>query len=119
MDFQVIDFDALEERVFGDMDLLDEIIGIFLDRSPEAMTRIRRAVTSGDTKGLEAAAHNLRGYVANLHAKRAADLALEVEIKARHNDWLDMDKLFHSLEREMKLLTRALTPPVQDVMQSL
>jgi HPt (histidine-containing phosphotransfer) domain-containing protein len=108
-DTGIIDIEALKERVHGDADLLVEITGIFLDRYPESMAKIREAIASRNAKNLEASAHHLRGYLVTFHAKEASYSALELEIKGRHNDWLYVEELQANLEHQMALLVPILS----------
>ena len=66
----IIQRDALLERVGGDMDLLRELVDLFLDDSLRLVDRIRQAVTSKDADDLEKAAHGLKGSVPQLLRQR-------------------------------------------------
>ena len=105
----IIDFKAMSERVDGDVDLLQEIIKIFLSRYPNVVARIGQAITAADSKSLEAEAHNLRGYLVSLHAKRSSEVVLELEMKGRLNDFLGAGEIFSKLKRELELLNPLLT----------
>ena len=65
----IIHRDALLERVGGDMDLLRELVDLFMDDSLRLVDRISKAVTSKDADELEKAAHGLKGSVLNFGAK--------------------------------------------------
>ena len=65
----IIQRDALLERVGGDMDLLRELVDLFMDDSLQLVDRIRQAVTSKDADELEKAAHGLKGSVLNFECK--------------------------------------------------
>ena len=41
---EIIDLQALSERIGDDVDLIGEIVPIFLDRYPESIDKVRRAV---------------------------------------------------------------------------
>jgi len=101
---ETVDVDALIERVDGDMDLLADIAGIFLERSGEALTCIQRAIISQDAKALETAAHSLRGYLVSLHAGRASEIALQLEMKGRLDDCVGVRYMYSKLEEEIELL---------------
>ena len=103
-DSSIVDLDALQERVAGDMDLISEIVNIFFSRYPEAIARVREAAVSENHKNLEAAAHNLRGYLVTFHAKRSAEAASELETMGRSGNMTGAGKAFEKLEREIELL---------------
>jgi HPt (histidine-containing phosphotransfer) domain-containing protein len=103
-DSSIVDLGALQERVGGDMDLISEIVKIFFSCYPEAISRVRDAVVSENPKSLEAAAHNLRGYLVTFHAKRAAAAGAELETMGRSGDMTGAGEAFEKLEREIELL---------------
>src|SRR5437773_3583071 len=105
----ILDLDALRERTGGDAELLADIVHIFLNSYPPVMAKIQQAIVSSDYRGLERAAHNLRGYLVDIHASRASETARELEIKGRTRDCKDAETLFSKLEREMVLLPPMLT----------
>jgi len=74
-------FDAADAltRVAGDRELLTELIEIIRTESPRVLAEIDRCVTSGDSVGLERAAHRLRGSVGIVGAHSVTQAALELE----------------------------------------
>jgi two-component system sensor histidine kinase/response regulator len=99
-------FDAADvlTRVEGDRALLAELVSIFLAESPTWLAEIRRCVSGGDAKGLERAAHTLRGSVGSLGARVAALAALALEIKGRDGVLDGAEDGLARLEREMSRL---------------
>ncbi|MGH9383699.1 MAG: response regulator, partial [Vicinamibacterales bacterium] len=88
-------------RVEGDRTLLAELVAIFLAESPTRLAEIRRCLTEGDAKGLEHAAHTLRGSLGSLGAREAAQAALALEIKGRAVALAGADAELAELEHEM------------------
>jgi HPt (histidine-containing phosphotransfer) domain-containing protein len=74
---------ALQERVEGDVELLREIIALFLEDSPRLIEDVRAAVAAGDAAGLKRAAHTLKGAAANFGAAPVVAVALELELMGR------------------------------------
>jgi HPt (histidine-containing phosphotransfer) domain-containing protein len=99
-------FDAADvlARVEGDRTLLAELVSIFMAESPTRLAEIRRCVKGGDAKGLERAAHTLRGSVGSLGARAAAKAALALETKGRDGALAGADEELAELEREMSRL---------------
>ena len=64
----VFDRDAALERMDGDVELLKELVGLFLDECPQRMAEIREALTRRDATKLRQAAHTLKGSVGNFGA---------------------------------------------------
>jgi HPt (histidine-containing phosphotransfer) domain-containing protein len=83
VDTLLVDRDALLDRVGGDEDLMREITAIFLAEYPELIQDIERAVAAGDAKGLERAAHSLKGSVSNFGAEAATQAAYRLEAMGR------------------------------------
>jgi two-component system sensor histidine kinase/response regulator len=77
------DPDDVLGRVGGDRELLRELLSIFRQESPRLLSLMGQSLRAGDAKGLEHAAHTLRGSVGSFGATTAAQLALALEIAGR------------------------------------
>ncbi|WP_437674036.1 response regulator [Sorangium sp. So ce131] len=73
------------ERTGGDADLLRELAEVFLEECPRWMAEIDEAVTAGDARKLQRAAHSLKGGVDSFGARSAFDAAFTLEKMARAN----------------------------------
>ena len=73
-------------RVGGDVDLLKEVIGLFLDDYPGTFEKIKSAVAASDATALEHHAHSLKGSVSTFGAGRAFEAAFELEKQGRNKD---------------------------------
>jgi HPt (histidine-containing phosphotransfer) domain-containing protein len=110
---QVFDKAKALENLGGDMDLLKEIIGIFLDDFPNQMKQIREGILTGDAKAVEHAAHSLKGSVANFAAKRAYDAAYRLEVMGREVNLGKANEALGDLEKEVEGLKDALDAAVK------
>jgi len=110
---QVFDMTKALENVGGDMDLLKEIIEIFLEDYPNQMKQIQEGISSGDAVVLEHAAHSLKGSVANFAAKRAYDAAYRLEVLGREGDLGEANEALGDLEKEIEGLKDALDAAVK------
>jgi len=54
----------------------------FVTRAPDVLTELREALERADAAALRAVAHAFRGSALNLGANRAAEVALDLELKA-------------------------------------
>jgi two-component system sensor histidine kinase/response regulator len=81
-----LDRELALSRVGGDAELLKEIAALFMEDYPSVLAEIRVAAARGDAKGVERAAHGLRGSVANFGAQTAVDAALQIERMGRDGD---------------------------------
>jgi HPt (histidine-containing phosphotransfer) domain-containing protein len=80
-----IELDAALARMDGDLDLLKELIRIFLDDYPRLLDEIRSALEKGDGNRLERAAHALKGSVGNFGAKATLEKSLQLENMGRES----------------------------------
>jgi two-component system, sensor histidine kinase and response regulator len=102
------DFSAALNYVGGDRELLDELIGIFVEDAPIRMKALRHAIGSGEATELTREAHTLKGSLKVIGATTAAGLAQGLEALGRDGNMGEADKLAIALEREMDRLLQSL-----------
>ena len=100
----VLDREALLERVAGDVDLLRELVDLFMDDSLRLVDRISKAVMRKDADDLEKAAHGLKGSVPNFGAKTVADIAQVSETMGRNRDITKAQNVVAELEKQIEAL---------------
>ncbi|MBW2343859.1 MAG: Hpt domain-containing protein [Deltaproteobacteria bacterium] len=110
---QVFDMTEALENVGGDMDLLKEIIEIFLEDYPNQMNQIREGILTGDAKAVEHAAHSLKGSVANFAAKRTYDAAYRLEVLGREGNLEEANEALGDLEKEIEAMKDGLDAAVK------
>ena len=74
-----------ELQVKGDPDIIAEVGGLFIKHSPSKISAILQAAESGDSKGLQMAAHSLKSSSAYIGAMRLSALSKELEQMGRSN----------------------------------
>ena len=79
----VFDRAAALDRVDGDVELMKELAGLFLDECPQRMAEIREAIIRRDATKLQQAAHTLKGSVGNFGAAEAIEAARRLETDRR------------------------------------
>src|SRR5262249_20186437 len=72
VDTDVITAMRAEYQVEGEPDILSRLIDLFLESTTENCVAIRDAITQGDARALERAAHSLKGGSATLGARPLA-----------------------------------------------
>jgi two-component system sensor histidine kinase/response regulator len=97
---EVFDKDEVMERVDGDIELLMEMIELFISDYPRLMSNIKNSITQKDSKELARNAHTLKGSVGNFAANSVYDTALTLEIMGRNNDISDAGEAYIKLEKE-------------------
>jgi two-component system sensor histidine kinase/response regulator len=62
-----------------DPDMLNEIIGLYLDKSAELLQSLQAAIANKDAESMRVAAHTLKSSSANVGARALSDLCRELE----------------------------------------
>jgi CheY-like chemotaxis protein/HPt (histidine-containing phosphotransfer) domain-containing protein len=95
--------DEILDRVQGDWALLVELIEILKGEAPRLLADIERSFNDNDARGLQRAAHRLRGSVASLGATAASAEACALEKMGREgmlaNGRDRIDRLNHEVRR--------------------
>lgn len=69
----------------GDDAFLREIIGIFLQDTPQRIADLRSSLAAGDVTTFSRAAHSLKGSASNLGANRLSKAAAQLEQQSRQD----------------------------------
>jgi signal transduction histidine kinase/DNA-binding response OmpR family regulator/HAMP domain-containing protein len=100
----VIDWLAAIEHLEGDVELLREIAGMFVEQCPSLVSRVKEAVALKDAVEIERAAHTVKGSVGNFAAKAAFEAALRLERIGREGALDEADAACEALEEELERL---------------
>jgi HPt (histidine-containing phosphotransfer) domain-containing protein len=92
----------------GDVDLLTELIDLFVSDAPPRLAEIRRALVMGDSRTVTSLAHSLKGSSANLGAHHMAGLCAELERQGRAGSLERSETLRDQIEREFCRVRQAL-----------
>ncbi len=103
-----IDTASALARVEGDVELLMEMVALFLEELPDLLTTLREAVTAGDAGAIERAAHKLKGSVGNFAARPAFEAALKLEVLGRERNLSEAEPAYGELEKEIQRLRSAM-----------
>ena len=95
-----VDMTELLARVDNDRELLVELLTLFQEDFPRLRDELHAAVDAGNQNQAEKAAHTLKGMLANLSIKHAAQLAASVEIAVRAGDAQEIQKAMAGFDRE-------------------
>jgi|GEM_PF-1060963 FOG: HPt domain len=96
------------ERVDGDLELLREVVKLFLDETPALMRSLRTAIERGDCKAVERVAHSLKGSAANFGAAGVVNAARRLEELGRSGTTEGASELLQLLEAALEELRPAL-----------
>jgi two-component system sensor histidine kinase/response regulator len=101
-----------EERLIamlgGNVDVIRQVIELFIENSTSTIDSLRIAIECGDARTVEFRAHSLKGSAGTLTAKEVADIASEIERLSRAGELGRVPALFAELERRVAALQEAL-----------
>jgi HPt (histidine-containing phosphotransfer) domain-containing protein len=109
MDKRIFDKESALDRVGGDLDLLIELAGIFIEDCPSIISRIEQAIQDEDAETLHRSAHTLKGAVGNFSAQATFEAAFELESKGRSKQLEGAREAVESLKHELARLQPALS----------
>ncbi len=105
-----VDLQAALAMVGGDVGLLRELAGAFLEEVPRLLGSLRSAVDEQDFESLKNATHQLQGVMRCLHIDRALQQARQLESPAAgETDWQAAKVLLAELNSTINSATDALT----------
>lgn len=95
-------------RLGDDIELMDQIILIFLEDAPGLVHAAREALARADAVELRRAAHSLKGMMATLSATQGVNAAFRLEQSAASGDLTSASNLIHECGERVTDLTHAL-----------
>jgi len=108
----IVDAAALDElrsyQVDGEPDVLDALIGKFLDSARRDCAEVRAAIGRGDAEMLRRVAHGLKGTSGMFGARRVSAISAEIELLSKQGSIGDAGPLVSSLEHELEAVARVL-----------
>jgi HPt (histidine-containing phosphotransfer) domain-containing protein len=105
---QPFDRAAFLERVEGDVDLLEEILKIFLDQAPVQIAAMQQALAASDAARLQGQAHSLKGAAASISANPLRVAAWQVEMAGRSGNLQHAEALLGVVVQEFDRLKESL-----------
>jgi len=70
----------------GDPELLVDLIGMFLDDTPNKIASVLEGMRTGDLSKVERAAHALKGSSGNLGARQLQDACEQLQLQSHRGD---------------------------------
>lgn len=99
---------TLWDRVNGDMELLQELVAIFLDEYPTLLQSIATAIQQKSFEQVLKSSHKLKGSALQFSGTGVGALAASLEQMGREKSLQDAEQVFSDLERETIALTKSL-----------
>ena len=95
-------------NVDGNLELMHEVVQLFLADCPRRLAALHDAMARRDRRALEHAAHTLKGSAGYISAPGVFTAADEVEAIARCGDLADADDACAKLQQETRHLAQVL-----------
>ncbi|MBW2737701.1 MAG: response regulator [Deltaproteobacteria bacterium] len=105
----VFDRTALLNRVGGDKDFCQEIIGMFLNDVPEQIESLENAISKKDSAIVDRQAHTLKGASGNVGAISLQDAAMHLEMAGKNRDLSRAAKMLNTIKKEFEKVKKAMT----------
>ena len=105
---ELIDREELMERVDDDLELMQQILELYMRDYPCLLADMHQAIASGDAPALQHAAHTLKGMLGNLSAHSTARVALELEMMGRQKELSEAEAALVRLEAALEQLSGVL-----------
>ena len=107
-DPECFDFHDLLDRLEGDKDALQEMVGLFMNVTPPQLRDVKAAVTRREWEVLTRLLHSLKGACASFGACALRDITQKMEQAAKSRNTYDIDRLAEQMDREFDILVRTL-----------
>ena len=93
---------------------LRDIVGIFLEDTPQRLLELRESLSTGDRLRFTRAAHSIKGSASNLGANQLRGISDILEQQSKNNGLINVDTLIAQLEAAFVVtkieLERIVTP---------
>ena len=100
---------SLNERLMNDMEIIKEVLNLFLEDTPLLIKKIGTALDSSDLNAASNAAHSLKGSAGNIGAEKLQGNAKSIEFASRNRNieiakqfFTKTDQLFSELKSEIQ-----------------
>lgn len=100
----IIDVDAVLERIGGDKDFLTELINIYCEDFHGTYAALIKALEERDFTAIQELGHSLKGSAANLSLSQLNEKAYQVENAGRAEDWEQARQGVEGLKYEFERL---------------
>ena len=99
--------DEALQRLGDDVDLLRDIVQIYLEDAPAMVEKIHTAVSQADSNTLQRAAHSLKGLAATLSASEVVGVAARLEHMAAIRNLSEASKVVAEIDERVDELNQA------------
>jgi two-component system sensor histidine kinase/response regulator len=104
----------LMERLDGDLELISELVQIFLEDAPQLVEELGTAIARGDATQVNRSAHSLKGSASNFSAGPVVASASRLEQIGKLGDLSLAEAEFETLEANLRALEQDLKALVSE-----
>ena len=101
---KILNFESLLIRLGNDIELVNEILHLFIDTTPEQIDTLKSAVEEKNTELIQYSSHTLKGSAGNINAEKLAGTASLLEIAGKYGDIQSAESMYAVLMKEYKEL---------------
>ena len=102
------DREEMLERLGGDVELLHDVLEVFLEECPKMMDEVTAAISGADADAVRRAAHSMKGALLNISANAAAEEAKALEQLGADARLDESSSVLRRLQTEVDRLQQAL-----------
>ena len=108
----IFDKAGLLDRLMGDEELANEILGEFLEDVPRKVTALKEALDNGDAPSVQLQAHTLKGASATIGAVALQEMAHHIEVAGEAGDLAEAGSLVPQLDKQFEVLKKLIQPDI-------
>ena len=117
-DAAVVDFKEALENLEGDVELVRDVMEIFIDRGTDQLREIGRAIGEGDVETVMIQSHGMKGGASNFCGHRFCGAAYQLETLARAGALEGAEDLFLDMQRHFDELEETFTTVNWDALET-
>ncbi len=97
-DLKLFDRTAFLERINGNVDLMQRVIKVYIEKTPEQLQELKEALRDGDAARIRLLGHAVKGASANIEAPLLKETAYKIECAGKSADLSEVEPLISSFE---------------------
>lgn len=107
----LVDREGALKRLGNDQQLFNDFILIFLEDTPELLSKLEFGLRNDNARQVTDSAHSLKGLISNFGAEACVDIASKIEVGGRNGDisqcsaeFERLKPLFERLKNELEAM---------------
>jgi PAS domain S-box-containing protein len=105
---KIFDYEGLKERMMGDVQLVEQVMGGFLEDIPRQIAGLKNYLDAENLEGVMRQAHSIKGASANVGGESLRGVAMDIETAAKAGSLASSMAHIDELEVQFDLLCKAM-----------